>query len=243
MKNTFILIVSLLMITSCSKENDDPSSSSCSENFYKLKRRLILQEDFSSTSNNWNLVAINEMPECDSLDYCTSKIDNGLTLKNEDGFCSCQSNASWSISSQNIKYIAAEVKFEDFAIDMGWSFQGTDKARNSFSLALNGIGLVIGPDVGNTDIFEMNLGGHTVHFLLDIENKKVCAFSDSPISFVGGQNPPIGIVGNDISAIVKIVESNENEIKFNCNPGFGDVDFNIPGNILIKSVILYEPLF
>ena len=228
-----MLFCALSMIFSCSKENDNPNSL---KSFYKIDRRILLQENFVDNKNSWILVSEKEFPDCDLPEFCVSKILNGLFLENQDEICQCTSNASWTIPAQSLKYLAVEVEFTDFAIDIGWGFQGSDRAKNTFRFSLNGKGLVIGRNVEGFDALNINLGGHKVHFLLDVINDRVCAISDQTISFNGKDT-------TDISDLAELIESSSDQIMFTCDPGFGDVEGSIPGNISIKSITLYEPLF
>ena len=241
MKSFLKIIVLSFTLVACSKD-DQESETSCIENFYKYPRTVLLTDSFNNNQNNWN---INLEPGfmCNTSLYCEAKIDSGMFLKTGGKNCGgCEASASWNILLHNSDFLAAEVKFNDFFISMGYGFAGTDWASSRFVFGFNGLELSFGHDLRSISEFKMNAGGYVIHFLLDLKNQRTYAFSDKPIPFeeLGSSS---NIVGKDLRGLTEIFNSSNSMALFECKDGFVDLQGPEMSQMSVEYITLYEPIF
>lgn len=243
---TFViaLFLSLTLFFSCTKADD--CDDQITENFYKLSRNVIFSDSLLNNKQNWTFDLDWHRGYCDSVQYCDAKIDSGLYIYTGGKYCDgCIEKVSIPITIGNSSYLAAEVKFRDFLISKGHT--GSTFADNIFYFGANGKMLSFGGDYqsdpsGFNNEVDINVGGHVVHFLLDIKNSKTYAYSDATIMMVGGYPAP---AGTNLSQLTVLNSPNgmlvKDEIIFTCRNGFVDLVGPVASQLSIEYIILYIP--
>lgn len=243
-----LIMLAFVCIGTFSSCKDDSSEDPCElddvSSFYALSRNVILSESFDNNNNEWTLTQTQWL----SPDLCDTTAEPTISQGELSMVTLCDrdtATATLDIPAISGRYLAAEVKFNQFIIRMSCP---PNTYENAYFII----------DYGNKraaiglrklySCFKMDMSGHTVHFLLDLEDEAAYAFTDEFIEHYDGD--PIysegtaGIYNTDISSIFPMNNKQEaaSQAIFGVTTGFEDVAGPVYASMRVESIELYEPV-